>query len=383
MQISDVQTFIVGNPWKNWVFIKLHTDEGVHGIGEATAHRGAKTMETALIEYRRYYLHRDPFDLESIHEELDKSGAPAKVKAAVDIACLDIIGKTLGVPIYRLIGGLYRGKIKAYANGWYQTERTPEAFAEKAKGVVNKGYLAMKFDPFGSAYGTLSREELNLSISIVEAVREAVGPDVDLFIECHGRFNPATAIRIGRMLESFDPGWIEEPMRSNRMDEMAAVGSKLSTPVAGGEGLAGVDAFHELFLRKSVQIAQPDTVGCGGITEMKKICELAKIYGIMIAPHNAMGPVGTAAALHVDASTSNIMIQEVFEDFATPLAAKIVDHPIEIKNGELVVSQKPGLGMDLMEDEIAKHPYDESHFLDLYGSGGWEKRTKNKPVDTA
>ena len=382
MNIIDVQTFIVGNPWKNWVFIKLHTDEGVHGIGEATSHRSAKMMETAVLEYRRYYLNKSPFDLEIIHGELDKCGAPAKVRAAVDIACWDIIGKVLDVPIYKLIGGSFREKIRAYANGWYQTDRLPEAFAAKANAVVKKGYRAMKFDPFGSAYGAMSKEELNLSISIVKAVRQTVGPEVDLFIECHGRFNTATAVKIGRLLEPFDIGWIEEPMRSHQMDDMAAVGRKLLIPVAGGEGLAGIHMFHELFSKKSVQIAQPDTVGCGGISEMKKICALAKVYNIMVAPHNAMGPVGTAAALHVDASTSNIMIQEVFEDFATPLAAKIVDHPNVIENGEITVPQRPGLGLDLIEDEMANYPYDEANFLDLYGDGGWEKRTRNKAVDT-
>lgn len=382
MKIADVQTFIVGNPWKNWVFIKLHTDEAVYGVGEATMHRAAKTIETAIIEFRRYYLGRDPFDLESIHDELDKCGAPPKVRAAVDIACLDIMGKVLDVPIYKLIGGSFRRRIKAYANGWYQTDRVPGEFAEKAKAVVAKGYRAMKFDPFGSAYGTLSKKEVDLSINIVAAVREAVGQDVDLFIECHGRFNPATAVKIGKLLEPYAPGWIEEPMRSNRMEEMADVGLSLSIPVAGGEGLAGFDAFHKLFAGKSVQIAQPDTVGCGGISEMKKICSLAKMYGISIAPHNAMGPIGTAAALHVDASTSNVMIQEVFEDFATPLAAEIVDRPILIENGEIVVPTDPGLGLDLLEEQMAKHPYDEAHFLDLYGEGGWEKRKENRPVDT-
>ena len=185
MKLTDIQTFIVGNPWKNWVFIKLHTDEGVYGIGEATAHRKAKMIEAAVLEYRRYFLGRNPFNIEEINYELIKSGAPAKVRAAIDIACWDIMGKLLEQPVYNLIGGKFRDRVHAYANGWYQVDRIPEEFAERAQAVVAKGYTAMKFDPFGTAFERITREEIDLSVAIVHAVREAVGPNIELFIECH------------------------------------------------------------------------------------------------------------------------------------------------------------------------------------------------------
>ncbi len=378
MKLTDIQTFIVGNAWKNWVFVKLHTDEGVYGVGEATAHRKARTLETAVIEHRRYYLGKDPFNIEDVNEELIKCGAPAQVRAAIDIACWDIIGKVLGQPIWNLIGGRIRDRVPAYANGWYQVDRVPEEFAERALAVVRKGYRAMKFDPFGTSFGTIAREDLNLSIRIVAAVREAVGPDIDLFIECHGRFDPLLGVKIGRLLEPYDPGWMEEPVRSAQIGDMATIASKLTIPLAGGEGLAGVDAFLNFLSSKAASIIQPDPVTCGGISELKKICTIAKAHHVLVAPHNAQGPVCTAACLRVDASTPNIMIQEVFEDFATPFASKITDFPTEIVDGHLVIPDRPGLGIDLDETEMAKYPYDESHFLDMYGKeGGWEKRSLN------
>ena len=374
MKITDIQTYIVGNPWKNWVFIKLHTDAGVYGVGEATSHRKAKTAETAVIEMRRYYLGRDPFSVEELYEELTKSGAPPYVTAAVDMACWDIIGKTVGLPVYQLIGGKFRDRIRAYANGWYQVDREPEAFAERAQAVVEKGYTALKFDPFGSAFGRIDQKEIDLSIAIVAAVREAVGPDVDLLIEGHGRFDPLLSVKIGRLLEPFNPGWFEEPVRSPQIEDLAFIASKLPIPIAAGEGLSGKEAFLRLLDKRAAQVIQPDPIPAGGITEMKKICAIAQAYHVSVAPHNAQGPVCTAACLQIDASTPNVMIQEVFEDFATPFAEKIVDYPIEIKDGYVIIPDRPGLGLDLIESEMPKYPYDESHFLDLYGKGGWEKR---------
>ncbi|MEE2657144.1 MAG: mandelate racemase/muconate lactonizing enzyme family protein [Candidatus Latescibacterota bacterium] len=375
MKITDVQTFIVGNPWKNWTFIKLHTDSGIYGIGEATAHREAKTVETAVLEYRRYYLGLDPFSIEEVNYELIKAGAPAQVRAAVDIACWDIMGKTLEQPVYNLIGGKFRDRVRAYANGWYQVERKPALFAERACAVVERGYQAMKFDPFGTAFEAISSRELSLSVDIVAAVREEVGPHVDLFIECHGRFDPVLGARIGKLMEPYRPGWFEEPVRSRRIETMAALNAKLTIPVAGGESLAGVHDFQRFMSAKAAQIIQPDPVTCGGISELKKICAIAQSHHIQVAPHNAQGPVCTAACFHVDASTSNILIQEVFEDFATPFAAKITDYPTNIVDGHILIPDRPGLGLDLDEKEMAKYPYDESHFLDMYGKeGGWEKR---------
>jgi galactonate dehydratase len=374
MKLTDIQTFIVGNPWKNWVFIKLHTDAGIYGVGEATAHRKARMIEAAIIEYRRYFLGKDPFNIEQINYELIKSGAPAQVRAAIDIACWDIMGKVLEQPVYNLLGGKFRDRVPAYANGWYQVDREPDQFAAGARAVVARGYRAMKFDPFGNAFERISGEQIELSVAIVAAVREAVGPHIELFIECHGRFDPLLGGKIGKLIAPYNPGWFEEPVRSTQTQNMAALNATLGIPVAGGESLAGIDAFLTFLSARAAQIIQPDPVTCGGISEIKKICAIAQAHHIQVAPHNAQGPVCTAACLHVDASTPNILIQEVFEDFATPFAAKITDYPTEIVDGHVVIPDRPGLGLDLDEAAMAQYPYDESHFLDMFGAGGWEKR---------
>jgi galactonate dehydratase len=378
MRISDVQTFVVGNPWKNWTFVKLVTDEGLHGWGEATAHRAAKTAEANVLEMKRYYLGRDPFDTEGIWQELRRANASPKTIAAVDIACWDIIGKAVGQPVHRLIGGRLRDRVRAYANGWYQAEREPEAFAALARKVVAKGYTAIKFDPFGVAWGGMSAVEIGLSIELVAAVREAVGPEVDLFIEAHRRFDPATAVKVGRLLEPYNPGWYEEPVASERIRDLAAIGARLSVPISGGESLSYKEEFEALLSARAVQVIQPDPITAAGITEMKKIAAVAQVHSANLAPHNAQGPVCTMACLQIDASTPNILIQETFEDFGTPLAALITEQPVEIVDGYLEIPDRPGLGIELKEEVMAEYPYDEKAFLDMYGKGGWEKRRLNR-----
>ena len=374
MRISDVHTYVVGNPWKNWTFVKLLTDEGLHGWGEATTHRAAKTAETNVLEMRRYYLGRDPFNTEEIWQELHRANAAIQTIAAIDMACWDIIGKALGVPAHLLIGGRLRERVRAYANGWYQADRTPEAFGACARQVVAKGYRAIKFDPFGNAWGAMDHLATERSLELVAAVREAVAPKVELFIEAHRRFDPATAVRIGRLLEPYAPGWYEEPVSSRQIRDLAAISARLAIPIAAGEGLQLKEEFEELLTQKAAQFLQPDPTTSGGITELKKIAALAQAHHVALAPHNAQGPVCTAACLQIDASTPNVYIQEVFEDFATPLAARIVREPLAIVDGHIEIPDRPGLGVELLEDVMAEYPYDEANFLDMYGAGGWEKR---------
>src|SRR5581483_11749135 len=194
MRISHIETFLVGNPWKNWVFVRLSTDEGIYGMGEGSLGHLSKTVETAIHEIKPFILGMEIFQTELLFTTLNRhiyaDGGQIKMCAisAIEIACWDAIGKALGQPIYNLVGGRCRERIRAYANGWYRNRRTPEAFAEAARKVVGMGYSAMKFDPFGTAMGIISPREEALSIDIVAAVREAVGPHVELAIECHSRF---------------------------------------------------------------------------------------------------------------------------------------------------------------------------------------------------
>ena len=198
MKITAIDTYIAGNPWKNWLFAKVSTDEGIHGIGEGTLNYFAKTVETAIRELTPLVLGMDPFQVEILSQRLTRDvyseGAQIHMcaVAAIEIACWDIIGKACNQPIYNLWGGRCQEKLRAYANGWYRGERTPEAFAEAAAGVVARGYTALKFDPFGAAYRVMDRRDEDLSIAIVEAVRAAVGPSVTMR---RSRFLPRAGLR--------------------------------------------------------------------------------------------------------------------------------------------------------------------------------------------
>ncbi len=282
--------------------------------------------------------------------------------AIVEMACWDIIGKVVGQPGYRLLGGACRDRIKAYANGWYTGERTPEAFAQAARRVVARGYRALKLDPFGAGAGELEREEHLASVALVEAVRDAVGPEVEIFIEMHGRFTAAQAIALARDLERFAPGWIEEPVPPDQPGALARVASQVTTPVATGERLHTRAAFRDLLALGVADILQPDISHCGGLLETKKIAAMADTYGLLVAPHNVGASVSTAAALQFAACTPNVKITEYFNDFAEPLVKASATGLPEVRDGNFPLPSGPGLGVTFNEEVVEAHPYRRQHF---------------------
>ncbi|MCA9894755.1 MAG: mandelate racemase/muconate lactonizing enzyme family protein, partial [Anaerolineae bacterium] len=218
MKITNVTPMVLGTPWRNLLFVKVETDEGLVGVGEARP----LGRTDAVIGYLkqavpRYILGADPFEVERLThrmyiEDYGRAGEIVMTGLAViEIACWDIMGKALGQPVYRLLGGAVHDRIKAYANGWYTVERTPDDFYAAARKVVDFGYQGLKFDPFGAGFYEMSRAEKNKAISLVEAVRDAVGDDVEILIEMHGRFNPPTAVELAKDLAQFKPSWYEEP----------------------------------------------------------------------------------------------------------------------------------------------------------------------------
>src|SRR5206468_2664536 len=219
--------------------------------------------------------------------------------AMVEMACWDLIGKAWRQPLYRLLGGKVRTSVPAYANGWYRVERTPQAFAEAARRVAERGYLGLKFDPFGNGDLELTRPEFRRSIELIEAVHEAVGQRLQLFIEMHGRFAAHQAVEVARAIERLAPGWIEEPVRPGNLEGLRAVRRGTSLPIATGERLYGAQEFAPLFALGVVDIIQPDITQCGGILEVKKIASTAETHGIVVAPHNVGGVVSTTAVLHL------------------------------------------------------------------------------------
>ncbi len=383
MKISNVRTLVMGTPWRDLTFVVVETDDGLHGVAEARLCNRTEGLLGYLQEaVPRYALGQDPFDREKIVHTMylgDFGRAGEIVMTAIsliEMACWDIVGKALNQPVYQLMGGAVRDRIKAYANGWYTVERTPEEFAKAARRVVEKGYTAAKLDPFGGGFYELEREEKLRSISLVEAVRAEVGPDFDILIEMHGRFNPATAIEIARELEPFRPGWLEEPVPPENFRALKKVADAVHAPVATGERVHTRYEYRELLELQACDIIQMDPTHFGGLLEARKLAAWAESYYVLVAPHNVCGPVGTAAVLHLDAGIPNFKTQEHFNDFADAWVKQAVDVYPEVVDGYFSLPTRPGLGVELREDFIKEHPRQRTHF-NLWAAD-WHKRQASK-----
>lgn len=375
MKITGVRTHIVGNSWKNWVYLQLETDEGITGAGEVTAGLQAKPIEAAVHELKPLFLGKDPRNINQIFDDIYKGVFLnyTNVIAAVNQACWDILGKSLNVPIWQLIGGKMRPRIRAYANGWYRGPRDPVFFAEAAVRMVEKGYTALKFDPFGNAYRFFDREELRLSLSLVGAVRDAVGPNVDLLIEAHDRFSVSTAITIGHALAEYEPMWLETPVMSTDIEATIEVARQIPVPVATGERFRELEQFARLLGSKTVSIVQPEQMQVGGITGLLKAAAIAEAHEAFVAPHNAQSPLNTVVNMHIGAVLPNLLIQECFDDTNAAWSREMMSGTVEVKNGYIEVSDRPGLGVELHEEVMRKYPYGEQNFLRLF-EAGWERR---------
>jgi galactonate dehydratase len=298
--------------------------------------------------------------------------------AVVEIACWDLAGKALGLPVYKLLGGAVRDRVLAYANGWYQVERTPEEFHAAARKVVERGYRGLKLDPFGAGMFELDAEETARSLALVEAVRDAVGPDAEIFIEMHGRFSAATAIRIAGLLTPFRPGWIEEPVPPENLKALAKVAEHTDIPIATGERLHTRFDYRDLFELQAADVIQTDITHSGGLLEAKKLAGTAETHYLMMAPHNVGGSISTAANLHLAAATVNFKVQEYFNDFADPYIQDCVPGLPELVDGSFALPNGPGLGVWLEPAELARHPRVAVDF-NLFATG-WERRQASAPA---
>ena len=370
MKISKMTPMVLGTPWRNLTFLKVETDEGLVGVSEVRSIRPDALLGYLKQIEKRYVLGSNPFDIERlvrcafVDDFLRVNDISAAGIALVEMACWDIVGKATNQPVYKLLGGATRDKIKAYANGWYTVEREPAAFQEAAKKVVARGYRALKVDPFGSGFYDLERSEKIRSISLIEAIRGAVGPDVEILIEMHGRFSPATAIEMARELEPFKPSWVEEPVPPDNLEAMAKAAAKINIPVATGERIHTRHETRRLLELGAVDVLQTDITMSCGILEGKKIAAMADASYVTFAPHNTGGPVSTAACLQLAACTTNFKIQEHFNDFVDAWvkdAAKGPGYP-EVKDGYFALPSGPGLGVTLNEDFIREHPMKEESF---------------------
>lgn len=372
MKISNVTSMVLGTEWRNLTFVKVETDEGLVGVGEARVVNRDEAVLGYLSEaVPRYVLGSDPFNIERLgsrmfREDYGRCGEIVMTGIAlIEMACWDIVGKAVGQPVYRLLGGAVRDKIKAYANGWYRVERTPQEFHAAAKKVVEKGYRGLKFDPFGAGFYELEAPEKHRVVELVEAVRDAVGPDVEILIEMHGRFNPVTAVEMARELARFKPSWLEEPVPPENLAALKKAADAialLGIPIATGERLNTLYEYRELFERQAADIIQPDITAFGGILNVKKLAAWAEAYYILVAPHNVGGPVSTAAALHLAATLPNFKIQEFFNDFANTEIMQAAPGVPPVVDGYFDLPQQPGLGVTLNEEYIQAHPKQQIHF---------------------
>lgn len=378
MKITQVQTFIVGNPWKNWVFIKVHTDEGINGVGEATGSLSATPDEAQVQELTRFILGEDPRHPEYIWQKMYKGMYlnTNVAMSAIEIACWDILGKSLNAPLWQLLGGKQRPRLRVYANGWYQGPRDPGFFAEAAAQVKDMGYTALKFDPFGAAYRFFDAAEERLSLAIIRAVRDAVGDDVDLLIEGHDRFSVSTAIRIGKQLEEFRPMWFETPVMSTDIAATVEVARAISVPVATGERFARLAEVADLMSHRVVDIVQPETLNIGGISGARKAAAIAEAGEAFIALHQAQSPLNTAINAHIHSTIPNFLIHECFDDFLVPWVWDIMRGAPRVQYGYLEPSDAPGIGVELDETAMVKHPFGQDYFLRMF-EDGWEKRERH------
>ena len=370
MKVTDVRTFVVDCFRTNWVFVKVYTDEGVDGIGEATLEYKEKALIGAVEHIKDYLIGKNPFHIEAhwhnIYRDAYWRGGAVLMSAlsAVEMALWDILGKHLGVPVYQLMGGKVHDEVRIYVNGWFAGAKTPKEFGEKAKAAMQKGITAMKWDPFGKSYLEISNKELNTALECIAEVRAAVGDSVDLLIEGHGRFNIPTGIQIAKELEQFHPMFFEEPVPPDNLDALKAVRDKSPVAISAGERLYTRWDYKRMFDLMAADYIQPDISHAGGIMELKKIAAEAECRYIPFAPHNPSGPVANAATLQLAASCPNFCILEImYSD--VEYRKDITTECLKYKNGFMKIPDRPGLGIEINEEECLRHPY-QPHVLRHY-----------------
>lgn len=379
MKITDIKTYIAGNEWKNWVFVEVETDEGITGLGEATLNGFAKTVEAAIDELKKFVIGKNPMDFErnviSLLRDVYSDGGQihGAAIAGIEYACWDIVGKKLNQPVYQLIGGKYHDRLRVYANGWYRGGNSAEELAKQAKETVAKGYTALKFDPFGNAWNSMTRKEINTAMENVRAVREAIGPDIDIMIEGHNRFSVVTAQEIARLLEEFNITWFEAPVPPQRVASVAEVAKASRVNIACGEDFHRLDQFAELLATGTVKIIQLEPQFLG-LTLSKQVCGMVHAFGGIIAPHSAQGPLCSIAAAHLNTAIPNFFVHEIFDDFNSGWTKDLLSNSVVVKDGYLYVSDEPGWGTTLNKEVLKEHPYNSGNYLPLFKSG-WERRT--------
>ena len=383
MKIKDFKTFIIGNPppsfgGKYWIFLKLTTDTGIVGFGEAYAIPFHPNVAVKMIEdiCERYVVNENPFQIEKLWRKIYSSGYTQRpdisisgVLSAIEIALWDIVGKELNQPIYNLLGGKINDRLRTYTYLYPKPEDKSNVYqdadlaAQRALEYQALGFDAVKFDPIGrytiNDPRDLTLEELDHAENFVRAIRTAVGKNCDILFGSHGQMTPASAIRLAKRIEKFDPMWLEEPTPPANITAMASIAKKINIPVATGERLTTKYEFIALLKEEAASIIQMNLGRVGGILEAKKIAAIAEASYAQVAPHMYCGPIIAAANVQVAASISNFLIIEGIETWSGFDASLIID-PLKWEDGYIVPSDKPGLGIEINENKLEEYPYNES-----------------------
>lgn len=362
MKITDIKTFIMDAYRTNWTFIKVETDEGLYGWGEASLGTQEMALSGCVEDLKRLIVGRNPLEIEKmkfeVYRDIYWKGGPVLMSAlsGIEMAMWDISGKYFNAPVSTLLGGKIRNKVKMYANAWFTGASEPEEFAKAAAKTAALGVKALKWDPFGKAHMTIENDELAKAVDIVAAVREAVGKSVDLLIECHGRFNPYTAIKISKAIEPYNIFLMEEPCPPDNVNSLAQVRAKSNIPISAGERVYSIYGFEDFFEKNAADIAQPDIFHTGGIYESKKIAAMAEARHIPVSFHNPSGPVSNAAILQLASTVPNFLIHEIMLTDGS-FRKNVTDEKVVFEDGYIQIPNKPGLGIEVNDEFVKTLPY--------------------------
>ena len=344
----------------NWLFVKIYTDTGVYGVGEGSLQYKDLGLIGEIQDFSKFLIGKDPFAIEyiwtSLYRRVTWTGGAVTMSAisAIDLALWDLKGKALGVPVYELLGGKVRDAVPVYANGWFENADTPSDHADAAVKTVKAGYPCLKFYPFKGEYVT-TPDRINTGVELVKAVREAVGPDIQIGIDIRARLDYWSAIQVVEELRPYKISWIEEPIQFDNPKLMGEFARKSSVPVSTGEQLYNRWDFQPLFDERAISIIQPDICHAGGISELRKIASAAETHYVSVAPHNSNGPISTVSSLHLDMNIPNCFKQEIFVSFLDRYES-VLTNPIPISDGFAIPPVGPGWGTDIDESALEQFP---------------------------
>jgi galactonate dehydratase len=366
MKITAVKSYPVHPGWrKNLIFVKVETDEGIHGWGEAySQYDRDRAVVAQLDSLGPYMVGRNPFDIKHFTQFAfdDYAARRGSVElfcaiSGIEQALWDIVGKACNQPVYNLLGGKCRDKIRVYANGWSYGMKEPSDYARAAEKVVAQGWTALKFDPLPAPWRTwIPKEQEERAVRVTKAIRDAVGPDVDLLIDQHRRLAPMHAIRLDQRLAEFNMYWMEESCQAEFPDELAQIRREIGIPVVIGEATYTKTGFRPLLEKRAADILNPDVACVGGILELKEIAAMAEPFLVAMSPHNYNSTlVALASTVHASAVMPNFVITEYFLPFVD-FCDQISSSQLKPKNGYITLPTAPGLGIDVDEEALKKHP---------------------------